>query len=115
MTVWQHELDNQIWLVGVAGRLDQTLTPELEKTLNTLLAANQFRLIIDLSQVIYINSGGLRCLVAAWRRTRQQQGNLILFGLTPRLHEIFAMVGFDQVFTIVPTQQQAIQQFTAND
>ncbi|MCA9997593.1 MAG: STAS domain-containing protein [Anaerolineales bacterium] len=115
MTIWQKELDHQIWLVGAKGRLDQMLTPELEKTLNALLSAHQFRLIIDLSQAIYINSGGLRCLVTAWRRTRQQQGNLILFGLTPRLHEIFAMVGFDQVFIIVPTQQQAVAQLMTND
>lgn len=108
MTIWQKELDNQIWLVGVKGRLDQTLTPELEKTLNALLTAHHVRFIIDLSQTIYINSGGLRCLVATWRRARQQQGDLILCGLTPRLHEIFAMAGFDQLFTIVPTPPAAI-------
>lgn len=108
MIIWQQELEKQIWLVGVKGRLDQTLTPELEKTLNALLAARRYRLIIDLSQTIYINSGGLRCLVAAWRQIRQQQGNLVLCGLTPRVYQIFALVGFDQLFTIAPTQPAAV-------
>jgi anti-anti-sigma factor len=115
MTIWQEAVDNQIWLVGAKGRLDQALTPDLEKTLNALLDAAHHRIIVDLSQTIYINSAGLRCLVSAWRRARQQQGDVILFALTPRLYEIFAMVGFDQVFTIVPTQQAAIQRLTTVD
>lgn len=109
MSVWQKALANQIWLVGVSGRLDQTITPALEQTLTHLLDAQHSRLIVNLSQTSYINSGGLRCLVAAWRRARRQQGDLILCGLNQRLYEIFAMVGFDQVFTIVPTQQAAEQ------
>ena len=57
--------------------------------------------------VTYINSGGLRCLVSSWRKARQQSGDLILCGLSSRLHEIFAMVGFDKVFQITTTIEEA--------
>jgi anti-anti-sigma factor len=101
MSVWQEKLpQSDSWLVGVSGRLDQSLNPKLEETLNDLLENGHCRLVVDLTHATYINSGGLRCLVSAWRRAKAGEGALTLCGLNPRLQEIFAMVGFDKVFTI---------------
>jgi anti-sigma B factor antagonist len=101
MSVWQEKLpQSETWLIGVNGRLDQSLNPKLEETLNELLDNNIQHLIVDLTHTTYINSGGLRCLVSAWRRAKANQGSLVLCGLNYRLQEIFAMVGFDKVFTI---------------
>ena len=101
MSVWQEKLPHSdSWLVGVSGRLDQSLNPKLEETLNDLLENGHFRLVVDLTHATYINSGGLRCLVSAWRRAKAGQGTLTLCGLNARLQEIFAMVGFDKVFAI---------------
>jgi anti-sigma B factor antagonist len=74
----------------------------------------RLQLIIDLSQTTYINSGGLRILVTAWRKTQEQQGNLVLCGLNDRLLEIFAMVGFDKVFRLFPDCPAATQFLTTN-
>lgn len=101
MSVWQEKLPHSdAWLVGVDGRLDQSLNPKLEETLNELLDNGSFHLVVDLTQTTYINSGGLRCLVSAWRRAKANEGTLALCGLNSRLQEIFSMVGFDKVFDI---------------
>ncbi|MBP6015689.1 MAG: STAS domain-containing protein [Candidatus Promineofilum sp.] len=101
MSVWQEKLpQSDVWLVGVEGRLDQTLNPKLEEVLNELLNDNHFHLLVDLSRTTYINSGGLRCLVSAWRKAKANEGSLALCGLNSRLQEIFSMVGFDKVFEI---------------
>ena len=60
-----------------------------------------------MTEATYINSGGLRCLVSAWRRTREQGGDLVLCGLNSRLEEIFSLVGFDRVFHIYATYEDA--------
>ena len=100
MTVTYRQLDDDIWIVSSQGRLDQSLNPQLEQSLDELLDNGHQRFIIDLSEVTYINSGGLRCLVTGWRRSRAQGGDLVLFGLNSRLEEIFSLVGFDRVFQI---------------
>lgn len=101
MSVWQENLpQSSTWLVGVNGRLDQSLNPKLEETLNELLENGHYHLVVDLTQTSYINSGGLRCLVSAWRQAKAHDGSLVLCGLNSRLQEIFAMVGFDKVFEI---------------
>jgi anti-sigma B factor antagonist len=107
MTIRQQSLPGDLWLVTVNGRLDQNITPALEEALNELLHAGSNRLIIDLSEATYINSGGLRCLVAAWRKARQQGGDVYLCGLRARVAEVFSMVGFDKVFSVYPTRREA--------
>jgi anti-sigma B factor antagonist len=109
MSIWDQEEAGDTWLVGVSGRLDQQQTPELEARLEALLADNHHRIVIDLSDVTYINSGGLRCLVTAWRRARRQGGNVYLTGLRARVHDVFTMVGFDKVFEVYPNRTQALQ------
>ncbi len=107
LEIWQEESADGVWIVGVNGRLDQSLNPTLEQKLTALLDEGCTHLIVDLSQVNYINSGGLRTLVTGWRKARQQEGNLVLCGLNGRLQEIFGMVGFDQLFQIYSSRQAA--------
>ena len=108
MSILQQQLPDDISLIILEGRLDQTQTPQLEAELTRLLEEDgRTKFIIDLNQVSYINSGGLRCLVGSWRKARQLEGNLVLCGLSNRLLEIFAMVGFDKVFQIVKDVDEA--------
>lgn len=112
MSVWHEAIDGKIWVVGVNGRLDHEQTGELETKLTSLLNNNHHRIIVDLTETNYINSGGLRCLVSAWRRAKQKEGNLTLCGLDSHLQELFAMVGFDRVFPIYPDRKTAQKAMT---
>lgn len=115
MNILLQELENGVRTVQVQGRLDQSLNPKLEEKLHSQLQAGHVHLIVDLTNTSYINSGGLRCLVSAWRQARQQNGNLVLCGLNSRLQEIFSMVGFDKVFKIYPTCTVAQQEMTTGE
>lgn len=115
MSIWNQELPEDVWLVGVSGRVDQTQTSELEEKLDQLLEAGHHRLIVDLSEATYINSGGLRCLVTAWRHARERGGDAYLCCLQPRVHGVFDMVGFDKVFQIYPTRQAAQKAWRQSD
>ncbi len=109
MSISTEEMGHGTWLVSVAGRLDQTLTPDLEAQLNALLEEGHNRIVIDLTDVTYINSGGLRCLVTAWRKAKKDGGNVVLTGLRARVNEVFNMVGFDKVFDVYPSRALAMQ------
>lgn len=104
---WQEQYPQGIWLVGARGRLDQSLTPQLHDRLLNLLDNGRYRIMVDLSGVTYINSGGLRCLVSAWRKARAEEGDVVLFGLNGRILDVFKMAGFDKVFHIVATSLEA--------
>lgn len=114
MTISYQELKNETWLVSVSGRLDQTQTPDLEAQLNALLEQGNDRIVIDLTGVNYINSGGLRCLVTAWRKAKRSGGNVVLTGLRSRVHDVFTMVGFDKVFDVYPDRTVAAESWSDN-
>ena len=103
MTIWNESLPGELWLLGISGRLDHEQTPLLETELTKLLEEGHHLLIIDLSEVTYINSGGLRCLVTIWRQARQQEGDVVLCSLSERIDQLFKVVGFEKVFKIFDT------------
>lgn len=108
--VWQERYPRGV-LVGLQGRLDHSLTPQLEATLRTLLEEGHPHLLIDLSAVTYMNSSGLRVLVSTWRKSQKAGGEIALCGLNDRLLHLFATVGFDELFTLFPTHDQAVEEW----
>ncbi len=96
--VWDHGMEGDVWLVGTRGRLDHWLVPQLEATLARLVADGRVRLVVDLSHVDYVNSGGLRVLVGTWRAVQRQGGDLCLCGLRRRVQDILETMGFHRIF-----------------
>lgn len=103
----RHTTENGIDVVHVAGRLDPETIPDLEAALQAILAQGAYAILLDLSKTTYTNSGGLRVIVAAWREARQNGGDVVLVGLNDDLRDIFEMVGFDKILTIVESADQA--------
>ncbi len=100
-------------VVRPQGRLDAAGAPKLEQELKQRLAKGESRLIVDLTEISYISSNGLRVLLTALKHARKNGGALKLCGMNARLAEIFEMVGFDQVFEIYETRDQAERSFEA--
>jgi anti-anti-sigma factor len=101
-------LDRQAVVISPSGRLDSNTSTMLEKTLVTQLDRGMIWLFVDMSDAEYIASSGLKVLVSAWRRARDNQGDVVLSGLQPRIVEIFEMVGFDMLFQIFPDLDSAL-------
>ena len=95
-----HEQVGGAVVAKVAGRLDSSTAAAAEKCLNEVLAAGTPHLAIDLSQLDYISSAGLRVLLVVARKVQQAQGKMALFGLGPGVREVFAMSGFDKIFAV---------------
>jgi serine/threonine-protein kinase RsbW len=101
-------LDNHAAVITPSGRLDSNSSARLEKALTVQLQQGTTWLLVDMTAVEYIASSGLKVLVAAWRRARDADGDVVLAGMQPRLVEIFEMVGFDMLFQIYPDLHAAL-------
>jgi anti-anti-sigma factor len=102
------QLDNNSVIISPYGRLDSNTSTLLEKTLTAQLERGQRWLYLDMGDVEYIASSGLKVLVSAWRRAHERGGDVTLSNLRPRLMEIFEMVGFDMLFGIFPDIDSAL-------
>jgi anti-sigma B factor antagonist len=115
MTIWDEPAADDSWLVVVSGRLDQSQNQLLEEELQRLIDEGHHQLIVDLSQVTYVNSGGLRSLVTIWRQARERGGNVVLCGLSKQIARVFSIVGFDKVFVIYPDRSEAERGLAGSD
>jgi anti-sigma B factor antagonist len=94
-------------VLAPAGRLDAAGARTFETEWKQQIAAGHTRILVDLKDTRYISSAGLRTLLAAARTAKRHGGALCLCCLTPRVKEIFEMAGFDRVFQVFATYEQA--------
>lgn len=94
--------------ISIDGRLDTATYPELEKTLITLFDGGDHRLIIDCSGMDYVSSSGLRVFLMILKKTKTVDGQLIICGLQPAIHNIFEISGFLSIFNLTDTLAQAL-------
>ncbi|MHB8624668.1 MAG: anti-sigma factor antagonist [Aggregatilineales bacterium] len=111
VTFPSYELRGNIWVISPRGRLDANGGALLETTLGTQFSANHINLIVDMAEVTYISSGGLKVLLGAFKKARARNGGLALAAVTPRVQEVFHISGFDALFQIADTVQAAAAKF----
>ncbi|HKS89498.1 MAG TPA: STAS domain-containing protein [Stellaceae bacterium] len=102
-----HEQAGGVTVVRLAGRLDSAAAPAAEASFAPLLAGAP-HLAVDLSGLDYISSAGLRVLLVVAKRVQQASGKVVLFGLVPNVREIFAVSGFDRIFTVAEDAAAAL-------
>ena len=107
MNVLQETLPRQIYRIAPQGRLDAVTVPALEVAIDEQLNARHFRLIIDLSEVGYMSSSGLRALLRARRQAQSGGGDVVLCAMNERVTEVFEMIGFNSLFRIFSTAAEA--------
>jgi anti-anti-sigma factor len=98
-------------LLTPKGSIDVATSPALDKHLKDLIAAGDLRLVIDLSQVEYISSAGLRILLAAFKLLRKNNGDMRLIGVVRSVLNIFQIAGLDTAFPILPSLEKALAGF----
>lgn len=99
--------DRHLFLVAPMGDLDERFSQRLALALGGEIAAGHKYLIMDLSGVDLVTSGGLKMLVSVWQRAREQKGDIVLAGLNTAVQEVMNLTGFDLVFSIYPTVAEA--------
>lgn len=97
-----------ICVVLPSGRLDSGAAPEFEATLRELISQGKRLLVVDLENVSYISSRGLKALLVARRLAAAEQGRMVLSGMRPNVQEVFRTVGFLKVFDAYTTRNEAV-------
>jgi anti-sigma B factor antagonist len=84
--------------ICVKGRLDTTTAPQLEKEIQENLQGLT-KLVIDLKELEYISSAGLRVLLAA-QKAMNKQGEMVVQNVDESVMEVFEVTGFSDILTI---------------
>lgn len=101
----------RVTLFEISGRIDSTNASELGEALNAAIDAGRTQVVLDLSNVEYMSSAGLRELVTALKKVKRGTGDLRLASPSPRVMEVLELAGLDSIFEIYPNQVEAVGSF----
>ena len=106
LEVREETTDDGTVLIPV-GDIDLSRAPALRQHLSRVLGGGADRIIIDLSEVPYMDSSGVATFVEAMQLARKRGSKLILCGLQERVRGIFEIARLDMVFTIFASRDEA--------
>ncbi len=93
----------------VVPRFDAYTANDVETMLRDQMAKGTKKLILDFSQTEYVASAGLRVLLSAAKSLHSSGGQMVLFSMKPQVYEVFEISGFNQIFKIYASQQEALE------
>ena len=111
--VSEHPQNKEVTLLAVKGFIDTTTAPEFEKKFLTVLGEKKFKLVVDLKDVNYISSAGLRIVLQAAKQMKTKGGRLALCSLREQIREVFNISGFSGILDIAPTAEEAMLRLSA--
>ena len=94
-------------IVRISGDIDAYHSPKLKEKMEELIKSDSKILILEFSEVPYIDSAGLGTLVSVLRETRNYQKELKIVGLRKNIKRIFEMTRLDNIFEIYDTIEEA--------
>jgi anti-sigma B factor antagonist len=95
-------------VLKLEGEIDLHVSPRVAVSLGQITQAKPDHVVVDLSQVSYIDSSGLAVLIEAMQNTTEYGGKFTLSGLQENVRSIFEIARLDQVFRIFPDVNAAL-------
>lgn len=88
------------WDVRLYGEVDIYNADNLKSQLHALADQKKADIVLDCTNLKYIDSTGLGVLVSALKRVKEAGKNISITNLTPYIAKIFTLTGLDKVFKI---------------
>ena len=95
-------------VVALGGEIDLATHGDLRATLNDLIVGGAVNLVLDLSEVTFLDSTGIGALIGTRRRVHAFQGSLVVVCPDEAILKIFTITGLEKVFDIRPTLESAL-------
>jgi anti-sigma B factor antagonist len=99
-------------LVKIKGRVDSSTAPKLGEALNSIIEQGRFRIILDMSELDFVSSAGLRVLINAQKTCkRYNRGEVVMAGVTSNVYQSLDLAGFTALFKIFDDLLLAVGNF----
>lgn len=103
--------EGALTVLALDGFLDAHTAPEFEKAIQSEIDDGHLQLIVDCTGLTYISSAGLGVFMGFIEELRESGGDIKICGLTPKVEQVFEILGFHSLYDIVPDVPAAVQRF----
>ena len=101
------ERDGGVLSVKVQGRVDGSNANDFHSDVQAAIADDDTAVIMDMEQLAYISSAGLRVLLMLAKVLEQRKAGFAICSLSDPIREVFEISGFDKVIKVHESPDQA--------
>ena len=101
--------ENKITVVNVDGRVDGYNSSEFHRHLKAANDTDDLAMLLNLEQLSYISSAGLRVLLLMAKTMQSQKAKLAVCSLAEPIREVFSISGFDQIIPVYTSSEEALK------
>lgn len=107
----QRSQANRIVVLEPIGYLDAHTAPQFEAAIAKELEEKNIHLVVDGNQLTYISSAGLGVFMGFIEEVREAGGDIKICNLTPKVLQVFEILGFTGLFQVVTSREEAFGLF----
>jgi len=108
MKIISKDASGDTMVVSVNGRMDAASAPDFEKNMQEMIDSGKRAFAVDLSELEYISSAGLRAILSIAKRLKALNGNLCIASLRGPVKEVFEISGFSSIIPIYDNVDAAL-------
>ena len=98
------------FVIALHGDLDASSSLLVDDAIQTAVKERYRQVVVDCRYLRYISSAGLGVFMSHLTELSAREIELVLFGMSMKVQDVFSIIGLDQLLTIVPTKQEAFLQ-----
>ena len=107
----QRSTQDDLTILSLDGYLDAHTAPEFENAVQQEIEAGHKRLIVDCEKLTYISSAGLGVFMSFIEEIREAGGDIKICGATPKVLQVFEILGFRALFDLLPDVPAAVKRY----
>ncbi len=99
-------------VIKVQGRIDSATAPKFAEAINAITEQGRYRIVIDMSELVFISSAGLRVLISTQKTCkRYNRGELALAEVPANIKSTLELAGFNILFKFYDSVLTAVGNF----
>ncbi|MFD6291215.1 STAS domain-containing protein [Streptomyces sp. NPDC060205] len=98
-----------VQVVALHGEIDHTVKDQLIDALLSCGGAVPMKIVVDLSEVTFMDSSGINTLITTQKKANTAQGWLRIAGAQEAVQRVLQIVGVDQIIDCHPTLEHALR------
>ena len=98
-------------VLSLEGYLDAHTAPAFESAVQEEIDAGHKQLIVNCEQLTYISSAGLGVFMSFIEELREAGGDIKICGATPKVLQVFEILGFPALFDLLPDVPSAVKRY----
>ena len=95
-------------IIALQGQVNSANAATVETEVLAVVQQGARNVLLDMRELTYISSAGLRVVLVLAKRLKQERGRLVLCAMQPHVHEVFDISGFLAILDVQATRQEAL-------